>query len=30
MAHQPSLRGVWRAEGLSDELVEIWKEEAVI
>jgi hypothetical protein len=29
-AHEPSLCGVWRAAGLNGELVEIWKEEAVI
>jgi len=28
-ARQPSLRGVRRAAGLNDELVEIWKEETV-
>jgi len=28
--HQPSLRGVWRAAGMNGELVEIWKEEAII
>jgi hypothetical protein len=29
-AHQPSPLAVWRAAGLNGELIEIWKEEAVI